>query len=133
MQRLSSARCLVRFVCVLGLMLSALLSQPVHAEYGDVVLNNRAEKEGLRPVIFPHWFHRIRFRCKVCHSELGFKMRAGSNNVLMTDIIDGKFCGMCHNDQIAWGPSNCDLCHSGRPGLKSGINGGDSTAGPGKW
>jgi c(7)-type cytochrome triheme protein len=133
MPRISFTMSVVRLACLLGLLLSALFFQPAHAEYGDVVLNNRAEKEGLRPVIFPHWFHRIRFRCKVCHSELGFKMRAGSNNVLMTDIIDGKFCGMCHNDQIAWGPANCDLCHSGKPGLPSGINGGDSTAGPGKW
>jgi c(7)-type cytochrome triheme protein len=106
---------------------------PAHAEYADVVLNKRAEAAGVRPVVFPHWFHRIRFRCKVCHSELGFKMRAGSNDVLMSDIIDGKFCGMCHNDRIAWGPANCDLCHSGLPGLPSGIVGGASTAGPGRW
>ncbi|MES9909805.1 MAG: hypothetical protein ABW150_15060 [Candidatus Thiodiazotropha sp.] len=42
------------------------------AEYADVILNRYAEQEGMRPVIFPHWFHRIRFRCKVCHNELGF-------------------------------------------------------------
>jgi c(7)-type cytochrome triheme protein len=122
--------------CALGSAFAlclAAVSIPVHAEYGDVVLNKRAEKEGVRPVVFPHWFHRIRFRCKVCHSELGFKMRAGSNDVLMADIINGKFCGMCHNDQVAWGAANCDLCHSGKPGLPSGIYGGDATAGPGKW
>ena len=111
----------------------SLLCIPAQAEYGDVVLNIRAEKEGVRPVIFSHWFHRIRFRCKVCHSELGFKMRAGSNDVLMADIINGKFCGMCHNDSIAWGPANCDLCHSGKPGLKSGMVGGATTGGPGRW
>lgn len=109
------------------------ISQPVHAEYGDVVLNKRSEKARMRPVIFPHWFHRIRFRCKVCHSELGFEMRAGANDVLMTDIVNGKFCGMCHNNKIAWGPENCDLCHSGKPGLESGIRGGDTTMGPGRW
>ena len=114
-------------------LLMLLVPFPLHAEYGDVVLNKRAEQEGMRPVIFQHWFHRIRFRCQVCHSELGFKMRAGANDVLMADIIDGKFCGMCHNGRIAWGPERCDLCHSGLPGLKSGIRGGDSTKGPGKW
>lgn len=113
------------------LMLS--VAMPAVSEYGDVVLNTRAEASGVRPVIYPHWFHRIRFRCKVCHSELGFKMRAGSNDVLMTDIIDGKFCGMCHNGRIAWGPENCDLCHSGRPGLKPGIRGDSETKGPGRW
>jgi c(7)-type cytochrome triheme protein len=103
------------------------------AEYGDVVLNKRSDKEGVRPVVFPHWFHRIRYRCKVCHSELGFKMRAGANDVLMSDIIDGKFCGMCHNNQIAWGPERCDLCHSGLPKLPAGIVGGAQTSGPGRW
>jgi c(7)-type cytochrome triheme protein len=103
------------------------------AEYGDVVLNKRSEQEGMRPVVFSHWFHRIRFRCKVCHAELGFKMRAGANDVLMADINDGRFCGMCHNGQIAWAADRCDLCHSGRPGLKSGIYGGDRTLGPGRW
>jgi c(7)-type cytochrome triheme protein len=106
---------------------------PAHSEYGDVVLNQNSEKAGVRPVIFPHWFHRIRFQCKVCHSELGFKMRAGSNTVLMNDIIEGKFCGMCHNGQVAWPPDRCDLCHSGKPGLKSRIHGSDETGGPGRW
>ena len=106
---------------------------PAEAEYADVVLNKRSEKEGVRPVIFPHWFHRIRFRCKVCHDELGFKMRAGANDVRMVDIANGKFCGMCHNGQIAWGAERCDLCHSGRPGLKSRIHGSDQTLGPGRW
>lgn len=130
-----STRWLVRarVLCCLLAMWWLPLGLPLHAEYADVVLNNRAEKEGVRPVVFPHWFHRIRFRCKVCHSELGFQMRAGSNDVLMADIVDGKFCGMCHNDRIAWGSANCDLCHSGKRGLRSGIYGGDATAGPGRW
>ena len=37
------------------------------AEYGDITLNRHAEKAGMPPVVFPHWFHRIRFKCKVCH------------------------------------------------------------------
>lgn len=105
----------------------------IQAEYGDIVLNKQAEKKDMRPVIFPHWFHRIRYNCKVCHSELGFKMRAGDNIVRMSDIIEGKFCGMCHNNQIAWGADRCELCHTGKPGLQSGIIGGNSTGGPGRW
>jgi len=124
--------CLMMVLLQLGLL--ALFTPSVaHAEYGDVVLNTRAEEAGMRPVIFPHWFHRIRFKCKVCHTELGFEMRAGANEILMADIIDGKMCGRCHNNNIAWGPQNCHLCHSGLPGLKTGIRGGDSTGGPGKW
>ena len=111
----------------------ALAPLAARAEYGDVVLNKHAEREGMRPVIFPHWFHRIRYQCKVCHHELGFKMRAGANEVRMADIVDGKFCGMCHNSDIAWGADRCDLCHSGKPGLKSRIYGGTETLGPGRW
>ena len=111
----------------------ALAPDAPWAEYGDVVLNRRADANGVRPVVFPHWFHRIRYRCKVCHHELGFQMRAGSNDVQMADILDGRFCGMCHDGQTAWGPERCDLCHSGRPGLKSGIVGGAQTSGPGRW
>ena len=106
---------------------------PAHGEYADVVLNRLSEKSGMRPVVFPHWFHRIRFRCKVCQSELGFKMRAGANLVQMNDIINGKFCGMCHNGQVAWSADRCDLCHSGKRGLPSGIYGGNETGGPGRW
>lgn len=110
-----------------------LVTPEAGSEYGDVVLNRRSEASGVRPVVFPHWFHRIRFRCKVCHHELGFEMRAGANDVRMSDIIDGKFCGMCHNNNIAWGAERCDLCHSGQTGLKSGIYGGHQTTGPGRW
>src|SRR5262245_17046552 len=101
----------------LAIALACTLAAPqATGEYGDVVLNRSAEKEGVRPVVFPHWFHRIRYRCKVCHFELGFRMRAGSNLVSMADIIDGRFCGMCHNGQVAWAADRCDLCHSGKPG-----------------
>lgn len=106
---------------------------PATAEYGDVVINRRSDKEGMRPVVFPHWFHRIRFRCKVCHSELGFRMRAASNDITMAAIIDGRYCGMCHNNEVAWGAERCDLCHTGKPGLASGIYGGHATSGPGRW
>lgn len=117
----------------LGLTLAAAMMLPAGAEYGDVVLNRKSEAAGMRPVIFPHWFHRIRFRCKVCHNELGFEMRAGANEVTMGDLNAGRFCGMCHDNEIAWGLENCGLCHSGRPGLPSGIQGGHKTLGPGRW
>jgi c(7)-type cytochrome triheme protein len=120
----------IRLACVAVLALGAW---PAAAEYGDVVLNRHSEAQGVRPVIFPHWFHRIRFRCKVCHFELGFQMRAGSNDVKMSDIVDGRFCGMCHNGEIAWSPENCDLCHSGKRGLAAGIYGSHETNGPGRW
>ena len=121
----------MRRLALLAVLLAVGL--PALAEYGDVVLNRRAEKSGVRPVVFPHWFHRVRFRCMVCHSELGFEMRAGANDVTMNDIAEGRFCGLCHNGEIAWSTENCNLCHTGLPGLKSGIYGGNRTGGPGRW
>ena len=118
---------------VLLLPLILVINTLVKAEYADVVLNRSSEKEGVRPVVYPHWFHRIRFQCRVCHNELGFEMRVGANYVTMEEIIDGKFCGACHNGDIAWSVENCDLCHTGKPGLKTGITGGHETLGPGNW
>lgn len=123
----------MKFLAGIFCALLLALAAPAGAEYADVVINKRAEKEGMRPVVFPHWFHRIRFQCRVCHAELGFKMRVGSNDITMADIIEGKFCGACHNGDVAWSPENCDLCHSGKPGLPTGIVGGHETSGPGRW
>jgi len=124
---------LSRGICTLTLGLLLFAPALIQAEYGDVILNRYAEENDMRPVIFPHWFHRIRFRCKVCHHELGFEMRAGSNDITMDDIVQGRFCGMCHNGEIAWSVDNCDLCHTGKEGLKSRIIGGHQTGGPGRW
>ena len=95
-----------------------LLTTPMVAvaEYGDVLINNYSDASGMRPVVFPHWFHRIRFRCKVCHADLGFKMEAGGNQINMLKIIDGEYCGACHNGEVAWSVENCDVCHTGKPG-----------------
>ena len=96
------------------------------AEYGDIVINNYADAAGVRPVIFPHWFHRMRFACKVCHADLGFKFEAGGNKINMAKIMDGQFCGACHNGKIAWGVENCNTCHSAKPGTPTQVH--ESTA-----
>ena len=121
------------YMVVLWVWLMGVCVSPVNAEYADIILNKRSDKEGVRPVIFPHWFHRIRFQCRVCHSELGFEMRAGANDVTMGEITDGKFCGACHNGKLAWAVDNCGLCHSALPGTKAGVIGGHQTTGPGNW
>jgi c(7)-type cytochrome triheme protein len=92
------------------------------AEYGDVVMNNYSDQEGVRPVVFPHWFHRVRFRCKVCHGDLGFEFKAGGNKINMLKIIDGEYCGACHDGSIAWGLENCNLCHSGKSGIPTQVH-----------
>lgn len=109
----------------LGLALCALLFVEIpdaQAEYGDVVINNYSDAAGMRPAVFPHWFHRMRFRCKVCHADLEFKFKAGGNEINMVKIIDGQFCGACHNGDIAWSVENCNLCHSGKPGTPTQVH-----------
>lgn len=108
---------------LLSIVTALIASTPVaHAEYGDVVINNYSDAAGMRPVIFPHWFHRVRFRCKVCHADMGFKFQAGGNEIDMVKIIDGQFCGACHNGEIAWSVENCNLCHSAKPGTKTQVH-----------
>jgi c(7)-type cytochrome triheme protein len=98
-----------------------LTAMDATAEYGDVVLNNYSDEAGVNPVIFPHWFHRIRYTCKACHTDLNIKMGAGTNKIKMSDIMDGQFCGACHDGETAWGIENCELCHSAKKGLKTSI------------
>ena len=98
------------------------IGDEARAEYADVVINNYSDAAGMRPVIFPHWFHRIRFRCKVCHADLGFQFKAGGNEINMVKIIDGQFCGACHNGDIAWSVENCNLCHSAKPGTPTQVH-----------
>lgn len=117
---LATARRIALAMC---LLLGGLVgSTAAHAEYGDIVINNYSDEAGMRPAVFPHWFHRIRFRCKVCHADLGFKFEAGGNKINMLKIIDGEFCGACHNGEIAWSTENCNLCHSGMPGTPTQVH-----------
>ena len=108
---------------LMGSMAIFMIPQSAPAEYADVVINNYADAAGMRPAVFPHWYHRIRFRCKVCHADLGFKFKAGGNKITMAKIIDGQFCGACHNGEISWSVENCGMCHSGVPGTPTQIHG----------
>lgn len=111
------------FGAVLALLALLLINpQTARAEYGDVVINNYSDAAGMRPAVFPHWFHRVRFRCKVCHADLDFKFKAGGNDINMVKIIDGQFCGACHNGEIAWSVENCNLCHSAKPGTPTQVH-----------
>src|SRR3569833_4789336 len=84
---------------ILGVLagLALLAMTPAKAEYADVIINNYADAAGMRPVVFPHWFHRIRFRCKVCFVVLGFFFLVGGFLFFLVFFFVGKFCGDCHN------------------------------------
>ncbi len=87
--------------------------ETVNLVYGDIVMTRTREgmEEGeVEAVVFPHWFHRIRFRCKVCHEDT-FVTNKGENNVDMDQISAGEQCGMCHDGSVAWDPLECENCH----------------------
>ena len=112
----------MKLPALLVLALTLMFAAPAPAEYGDVVINNYSDAAGMRPVVFPHWFHRVRFRCKVCHADLGFEFKAGGNQINMLKIIDGQFCGSCHNGELAWSVENCNLCHSAKPNTPTQVH-----------
>ncbi len=89
-------------------------STAVAREYADIYMDSTRssmEKADVKAVIFPHWFHRIRFKCKVCHENI-FIMKRGANSVSMRRIMEGEACGVCHNGQIAWEALYCERCHT---------------------
>jgi c(7)-type cytochrome triheme protein len=123
MRVFAPARRLAALLLLLGgFVLAGLLATEARAEYGDVVINNYSDAAAMRPVVFPHWFHRIRYRCKVCHADLGFKFKAGGNEINMVKVIDGQFCGACHNGEVAWSIENCNMCHSAKPGTPTQVH-----------
>jgi c(7)-type cytochrome triheme protein len=79
-------------------------------EVGDVAMRRAAQTEPDTPVsYFPHWIHRMQFKCGACHDEL-FKMKAGAaDNITMDSFLEGKACGACHDGKKAF-ESNFDTC-----------------------
>lgn len=84
------------------------------AAFGDIVFEKQEtqQAEGIPSAVFPHWFHRIRYRCFVCHPDI-FPMEQTNEGQNMQEINAGKSCGTCHNGEIAWAPSfeTCARCH----------------------
>lgn len=72
---------------------------------------------GLAPVVFAHWRHKFYYDCKSCHDRL-FKMQRNEALITQKAIIEGAFCGTCHNGKESFSADkNCERCHvAGRPG-----------------
>lgn len=97
-----------------AVFLAILFITTALAVEGDVVFKRKGGEGGTPLAVFPHWIHRIRYKCYACHPT-PFEMKAGANEVSMDLIGQGKACGLCHNNQIAWGVSfeTCARCHPG--------------------
>ena len=96
-----------------ALLLAFLPIQYGWAEVGDIVFARKVPgADDFPPAVFPHWLHRMQFKCYVCH-EAVFQMKAGANSVTMDAIQQGKYCGACHNGKTAFAPmfEHCSRCH----------------------
>jgi c(7)-type cytochrome triheme protein len=82
---------------------------------GDLVFERKGDAstaQAFPPSVFPHWVHRVRYRCDACHDRL-FPMQAGASEVTMEQIRKEESCGACHNGKQAFDDSfeNCSRCH----------------------
>lgn len=103
-------RHLIRILAALAA--AGLLAHGVRAEYGDIVFKREGPPTGVPVAVFPHYVHRIQFKCYVCHDEI-LVMKAGANPITMDAINDGKFCGKCHDGKTAFQTTfnTCPRCH----------------------
>jgi c(7)-type cytochrome triheme protein len=74
----------------------------------DVVMHNTKEMPYVK---FPHNSHTQWLACSNCHDKI-FVPKAGANEISMTKIFAGQFCGTCH-DRVAFLTTySCERCHS---------------------
>ena len=86
------------------------------------------EKAGVAPVIFPHWLHRVFFRCDECHSPDAstapvFPMKRWTEKLSHEDFEGGRLCASCHDGKTAFSAAKvsgktdgkdrarCERCH----------------------
>lgn len=98
--------------------------RPKPHEYGTTLINNGSTANEIAAVEFPHWLHRSKYTCRLCHVDVGFAMIAGETGITEDDNEHGLYCGACHDGTIAFGPKeakmkkdepaqeNCIRCHS---------------------
>lgn len=58
---------------------------------------------------FPHKIHTTWLGCESCHIKI-FMPLAGSNDLTMSTIVEGKACGVCHG-KVAFPLNDCARCH----------------------
>lgn len=74
----------------------------------DIIFGNTG---AMPKVLFPHRAHTEWLACKNCHPAI-FVEKKGANSFKMMDVLQGKYCGVCHG-KIAFAPTkNCMRCHS---------------------
>lgn len=99
----------LRLVVLVVLWLLPFCSVGFASTLGDVIYAHRSESDHLAAAYFPHWVHRIKYKCYACHDHL-FPMQRGPNPT-MAAMAKGASCGACHNGKVAFGVDTCQRCH----------------------
>ena len=73
----------------------------------DVIMKNTLS---LPAVVFPHDAHNLWMSCEMCHDKI-FKAEIDGNDINMSKILDGEYCGLCHG-AVSFPLTECDRCHS---------------------
>ncbi len=66
-------------------------------------------KTPMQNVYFHHESH-AEFSCNICHPA-PFAMKKGKTKMVMSEMLHGKTCGVCHNGTKAFHARECARCH----------------------
>jgi c(7)-type cytochrome triheme protein len=62
-------------------------------------------------IIFSHKKHTVWNGCELCHPEIFVGVKKGTTKYSMSEIFDGKYCGVCHTN-VAFPLIDCQRCHT---------------------
>ncbi len=66
-------------------------------------------KTVMQNVYFHHASHAV-FACNSCHPQ-PFAVKKGQTKMIMSEMLHGKTCGICHNGSKAFSARDCAKCH----------------------
>lgn len=78
-------------------------------ELGDIRFDRSGAVGEFAPAHFPHWVHRLRYKCYACHDGLFSMQREAAPT--MAAMAKGQSCGACHNGKVAFAVDMCQRCH----------------------
>jgi c(7)-type cytochrome triheme protein len=67
--------------------------------------------QGMPEIIFSHKKHTVWSGCEGCHPDIFIGVKKGTTKYTMTEIFDGKYCGVCHST-VAFPTLDCQRCHA---------------------
>jgi c(7)-type cytochrome triheme protein len=73
----------------------------------EIIMRNTLSLPAVR---FPHDAHNLWMSCEMCHDRI-FKPELDANDISMSKILDGEYCGLCHG-AVAFPLTECNRCHS---------------------